>query len=137
MDFEIAIIAVGLAREQAFELALGGLVAQLFERRLGFLDDALVTLGLAQLDELDRVLILLLDALVAIDQMFEAGALTRDFLRLVGVVPEVRVFDLGVQLGKAPVCDIPVKDASAARRATVGCRRRWPGFPRAFVCLSA
>jgi hypothetical protein len=69
--------------------------------------------------------------------MFEAGALTRDFLRLIGVVPEVSVFDLGIQLGKAPVCDIPVKDASAARTATFGFRRRWPEFPRAFVCLSA
>jgi hypothetical protein len=133
VDFEIAVVAVGLAREQAFELALGSLVAQFFERRLGFLDDALVAFGLAQLDELDRVAIILLDALVAADQVLEAGALAGYFLRRLGIIPESRVFDLGVQFGKAPVRDIPVKDASAARRAIFGCRRRWPGFPRASV----
>jgi hypothetical protein len=124
MDLEIAVVAVGLARQQAFELALRRFVAQLFERALGFLDDAVIVLGFAQLDELDRVVVVLFDALIAADQMFEAGALTRDFLRLFGIVPESRVLDLGAQLGKAPVRDIPVKDASAAGRATFGCRRR-------------
>jgi len=131
VHFEVAVVAVGLTRKQAFELALCGFVAQLFERCLGFRDDAVIVLGLAQLDEFDRVAIVLFDTLIAADQMFEAGALARDFLRFVGVVPEIRVFDLGAQFGKAPVGDIPVKDASAAGRATFGCRRRWPGSLRA------
>jgi hypothetical protein len=114
VDFEIAVIAVGLPRQQAFELALGGFGAQLVECRLGLLDDALVALGLAQLDELDGVGVFLLDALVAVDQVFQAAALTGDLLRRFGVVPEIGRFDLFVQLGETPVGDIPVKDASAA-----------------------
>src|SRR5580704_18269343 len=39
MGLEIAVVGVGLARQQAFELALSGLVAQVCERRLGLLDD--------------------------------------------------------------------------------------------------
>ena len=41
MDFEIAVVGIGLAREQAFELALGDLDTQLLEIGLGFGDDAL------------------------------------------------------------------------------------------------
>jgi hypothetical protein len=118
MSFEVAIVAVGLAGEEAFELALGRLGAQLVERRLGLLDDGLVALRIAELDQLDRVLVVLFDALVAVDQMVEPGALTGDFLRFLGIVPEGRVLDLLVQFGEAPVRDIPVKDASAATRAT-------------------
>ena len=114
MNFEIAVVAVGLARQQAFELALCGLGAQLVERRLGVLDDALVALGVAQLDELDGVGIVLFDPLVAVDQVFQAAALTRDLLRRLGIVPEIGRFDLFVQFSEAAVGDIPVKDASAA-----------------------
>jgi hypothetical protein len=114
VDFEIAVVAVGLARQQAFQLALGGLGAQLVECRLGLLDNALVTLGLAQLDELDGVGVVLVDALVAVDQVFQTTALTRDLLRRFGIVPEIGRLDLFVQLGETPIRDIPVKDASAA-----------------------
>jgi hypothetical protein len=131
VDFEIAVIAVGLARQQAFELALGGFRPQFVERGLGFRDDALVALGLAQFDELDRVAVVLLDALIPADQIFQPAALARDLLRRLGVVPEIGRLDLFVQLGETAVRDIPVKDASAAGRAISGCRRRWPGFPRA------
>jgi hypothetical protein len=114
MDFEIAVVAVRFPREQAFELAFGGFGAQLVERRLGFLDDALVAFGLAQFDELDSVGVVLLDALVAVDQVFQAAALTGDLLRGFGVVPEIGRLDLFIQFGETPVGDIPVKDASAA-----------------------
>jgi hypothetical protein len=53
MDFEIAVVAVSLARQQAFELAPSGFGAQLFECGLGLDDDTLVTLGLTQFYELE------------------------------------------------------------------------------------
>ncbi len=118
MDFEIAIVAVGLARQQAFELAPCCLGAQLFERRLGFGDDLRLALGFAQLDQLERVVDLALDAPVAGDRLVEPGALAQQLLRGGRVVPQARVFDLGVQLGETPGCCIPVKDASSAAPAT-------------------
>jgi hypothetical protein len=67
MDLEIAVVAVGLARKQAFKLAFRRLGAQFVECRFGFLDDRVVTFRLTELDELDRVVVVLLDTLVATD----------------------------------------------------------------------
>ena len=104
-----------------------------FERRLGFLDDPVVAFGLGQLDELDRVLVTLLDAFVAADQVVEPVARADQLLRCLGIVPELRVLGPAVQLVEPGGRDIPVKDASAAKRAISRCPRLGPGFPRA--CL--
>jgi len=103
VDFKIAVIAVGFARQQAFQLAAGRLGAQLFECALGLRDDIRVTLGLAQFDQFQRLVDLALDP---------------QLLRGPGVVPQAWVLDLVVQLGEAPGCRIPVKDASSAVPAT-------------------
>ena len=50
MHFEIAVIGVGLAGEEALELAPRRLGAQLFERRLGLGDDGGLAFRLAQRD---------------------------------------------------------------------------------------
>jgi hypothetical protein len=123
LDLEVAVIGVGLAREEAFELALRRLVPQRLERLLRLLDDRLVALRLAELDEAERVVDLALDAAVALDRTVETVALAQRLLRLLGVVPEVRVLRRGVQLGEPPVCVIPVKDASSAGPTTSGSRR--------------
>ncbi len=75
MDLEIAVVGVGFAREQAFELALLRLLAQLFERPLGLGDDSLIALGLAQPDQLDRLLDLAFDPAIALDRPFQPGPL--------------------------------------------------------------
>ena len=106
---------------------------QLLQARLGLGDNRIVALGLAEPDQLDRVFNLALDAAVALNRPFEAGALAQDLLRLGRVVPELRIFRLGVQLGEAPVGNLPVKDASSAAPTTSGCRRRPPVSRRAFV----
>ena len=73
MDFEIAVVAVGLARQQAFELAPSGLGAQLFERRPRPRRRSRLALGLAQFDQLERVVDLALDAPIAGDRRGRAG----------------------------------------------------------------
>ena len=118
MDFQIAIVAVGLARQQAFELAPCRLGAQLFERGLGLGDDLRLALGFAERDQFERVVDLVLDAPVAGDRLVEPGALAQQLLRRGRVVPQARVLRLGVQFGQAPGCRIPVKDASSAAPAT-------------------
>jgi hypothetical protein len=118
MDFEITVVAVGLARQEAFELALLCLVAQLFEAPLGLGDDLVVALAFAELDQLQRLIDLALDTAVALDRALKSGALAQDLLRRRAVVPQLRVFGLAVQLFEAGVGGIPVKDASSAAPAT-------------------
>jgi len=118
MDFEIAIIGIGLAREQALELALGNLDPQLLEIGLGFGNDALVALGIAELDEAELIVELALDPAVAVDGVVQLVALAQRRLRGFRLVPELRVLGLGVQL-REPACGvIPVKDASSAAPGT-------------------
>jgi hypothetical protein len=136
VDLEVAIVGVGLAGEQAFEFALRGLRMELFERRLGLLDDTVVALGLGQLDELDRVLVALLDAPIAANQVFEPVALADQLLRRRRIVPELGILGPAGQLVKPSGRDIPVKDASAAGRAISRCRRSESGFPHASLIPS-
>jgi hypothetical protein len=46
-------------------------------------------------------------------------ALAHDLLRLLGLVPEGRIFGERVQVVEAPESVVPVKDASSAARATI------------------
>jgi hypothetical protein len=96
MDFEIAIIGIGFARQQALELSSGRLRAQLLERRLGLGDDRGFALGLAKLDQLEGLFDLALDPPVATDRLVEAGALAQQLLRSSGIVPQLRILGLRV-----------------------------------------
>ena len=87
MDFEITVVAVRLAREQAFELAPRRLGAQLFERGLGLGDDLRLALGLAKLDQFERLVDFALDPPVAADRLIEPGALAQQLLRGGRVIP--------------------------------------------------
>ena len=126
MHFEIAVVGVGLAGKQAVELTPGGFSAQLIERRFGVGDDRVITLGLAKLDQLERIGDLALDPPIAADRLVKPGALAQQFLSRGGIIPQARVLGLRVQLGQAAGCGLPVKDASSAAPATCLCRRRPP-----------
>jgi hypothetical protein len=99
VHLEIGVVAVGLAREQALELALCRLLAEPLQRRLGLLEDRLVVLGLGKLDQTERVIELALDLAIALDAALEARALAQQRLRSRGLFPEVRVLDEGIELG--------------------------------------
>ena len=118
MDLEIAVVGIGLARQQAFELAPGRLGAQPFERRLGLRDDARFALGFAELDQLERLVDLALDPQVAADRLIEAGALSQQLLRARGILPQAGVLGLRIQLGETAGRGLPVKDASSAAPTT-------------------
>jgi hypothetical protein len=94
------------------------LVAQGCEIGLGLGDDCIVVLGVAEFDQFDGLLDFALDAPIALNRALQLVALAQDLLGGRGVVPELGVFRLGVQLGEAPVCDVPVKDASSAAPTT-------------------
>ena len=114
MHFEIAVIAVRLARQQAFQLLLGRDLAQPGQHLLGLGDDILVTLHLAEFDQLQRIVQLALNGAIAFDALFQLGALAQQFLRLVAVVPQIGVGREGIQLVEPGNRTIPVKDASSA-----------------------
>ena len=118
MDLEIGIEAVGLARQQRFELAAGDFLLQGLQRVLGFGDDALIVLGLAELDHPDIVLELALDLADAVQRILQRGALLHQLLGLLGIVPEIGIFGELVQLGEARRGCLDVKDASSAARLT-------------------
>ena len=62
MDFQIAVVEVGLAREQRLELAPRHFGLELPQSRFGVGDGLLILLGLAELDHGELVVELLLDA---------------------------------------------------------------------------
>ena len=114
MDFEIRIVGVGLAGQQRLELAPRHLGFKRAQARLGFGDDFLIVLGLAELDQGDLVVELLVDAGERRKLLVERGALLHHPARPRRIVPEIGVFGLPVQLGKAGARFVDVKDASSA-----------------------
>jgi hypothetical protein len=118
MHFEIAVVGVGLAGEQALELAPRRFRAQLFERRFGVRDDGRLALGLTHLDQLEGVGNLPLDPAITVDRLVQLGAFAQQLLCRRGIIPQPRILGLGVQLGEAAVCSLPVKDASSAAPTT-------------------
>ena len=118
MDFEIGVVGVGFARQQRFELAPRGLGLERLEHRLGLGDDALILLGIAELDHGDLVVEIALDPADGVELIVERVALLHHALGAGGVVPERRIFGLRVQLGEARLGFVEVKDASSAVQST-------------------
>ena len=118
MHFEIGIEAIGLARQQRFQLAARDFLLQGFERVLGLDHHAFVVLGFAERDHFDIVVELTLDLADAFERIHQRGALLHQLLGLLGIVPEIGIFGELVQLGKASRGCLDVKDASSAARLT-------------------
>jgi hypothetical protein len=118
MDLEEGVVVIGLAREQRLELAARDVGLEPAQRLLGLGDDAGIALGIAELDHADLVGELLLDAGERAEVVLERGALLHQAARLLGIVPEIGVFGLLVQLGQPGLRLVDVKDASSAARPT-------------------
>ena len=118
MDLEVAVIGVGLAGEQAFQLLLGGQRRDPGELGLGIGQGPLIVLRLRQLDQADRVVEPALDLADVAERLLELGALAHQRLRLGRVVPERRILGAPVQLVETTARFIPVKETSSAVPAT-------------------
>ena len=92
MNFQIAIIAVGFARQQRLNAGFLALAAERAYRLFGFLDDFLVIFRLAQLQQLDIVGQFSRDLVDSFDAGLELGAFSHQTLRFGGVIPEFWVF---------------------------------------------
>ena len=118
MDFEIGVVGVGFAREQRLELAPRGLGLERLEHRLGLGDDALILLGLAELDHGDLVVEIALDPADGVELIVERVALLHHALGAGGVVPETSGLRPARSARRGAPWLVEVKDASSAVRST-------------------
>ena len=118
MDLEEAVVTVGLAREQALQLAPLRFLAGLGKRGFRLAVDLLVGLLVGELGEREAVLQLLLQPLVGADRRIEPGALPHHRAGTLGIGPEVGVFGRAVQRLQAVTGAVEVKGASSAAPAT-------------------
>ena len=114
MDFQIAIVGVGLAGQQRFQFRRRRTALEGRQRRLGLGHHLGVVLGLAQFDQVDAVGQFLGDLVDRLDPGFQTIALAHQGLGLVRIVPEFGAFRLGVQLLEFKNGIVVVKDASSA-----------------------
>src|SRR3954451_6471105 len=119
IDFDIGTIGVGLACEQCSDLVALRTFGKLGKASHTVVDQVLVAFGLRELDELSRIGKLAFDRTSRADRMLEPLAFPHDFLRGLGIVPESRVFDLGVELVEPPDRAIPVDEPPEQRRRRI------------------
>jgi hypothetical protein len=110
VDFDIAVVGVGFARQQRRDLVALRPLRQLGERANTVVDQGVVALHLGQLDQFDRVLELRLDLARRSDCLLEAPALAHHLLRRLRVIPQRRILDLVVQFAQPPVRLVPVEE---------------------------
>jgi len=116
MHFDIAVVGVGLAREQSFELTPFTLGLERFESgdSLGF--GRLVAFGLSEFDQGSRVIEIALDFRKRAQSVFQHRAFAHHLLGEIGIGPKIGVFGFRVEFGQTPRRRIDVKDASSAIR---------------------
>jgi len=88
-------------------------------RKCGFL----VVFALCQFQQFACLAKAVFQAGDAVDVLLQAGALTAQGLRVLGVVPDIRVFQLPVYFFQALALGIVVKDTPEAKAAAAGDRR--------------
>ena len=128
VDFQEGVIAVSLAGEQRLQLGAAHTLGQLLQAGHSLLDHVRIVFHFGKLDDLDRVGQLALGFDNRLDRRLQTIALAHQQLGLLGIVPEVRGFGFRVQLVKAFLGSIPVKDASSAGPLPAGFRRIGSGF---------
>jgi hypothetical protein len=114
MNFDIGVVGIDFARQERLDLALLGFSLQSFELPYAFLLGLGIGLGLGKLDERHGIFEFRVEALERSQPVFEFGTFTHDFLRGIGIVPEVGIFDFGIQFGETACRGLDVKDASSA-----------------------
>jgi hypothetical protein len=121
MDFEITVVRIGFARQQGFEFTARHFAFELAQRLFGVGDGLDVILALAELNHHALVAEFLLNAAKRAELILQRVTLAHHALRARLIVPKIGILGFAVQLGKAAVRGIDVKDASSAVRSTARC----------------
>ncbi len=114
VNLDIGVVGIGLAGQQRLDLAAPGVRLQGVQLAEPFLSGSLVAFRLGKLDKRDRIQKFVFEMIERTKPILKCGALAHDVLRGFGIIPKIRIFRLGVQLGKAAGGGIDVKDASSA-----------------------
>ena len=114
VQFDIAVVGVSLARQQAFDLAPLGLLGAGPQAGHGIGDHRRIALSFRHRDQFQGIG----DISLQLDDAFHRGGDLVPFAHHLlcggGVVPQRRIFGAVVQFRQAAFGDIPVKDASSA-----------------------
>jgi hypothetical protein len=112
-------VRVHLAREHALELEVLDLAFELRRvagDRVDDLREPRLALELGELQEFERAGDAVAGAVEPADQRVELGALLAERLRLLGLLPDLRILELARDLYQPLVLAVVVKDTSAGRR---------------------
>jgi len=119
IDLDIGIVRVRLAREQRRDLVPLRPFGKLGEAAHGIVGKRGVAFGLGHLEELGRVGKLPLDRPGRADRLLQPPPLAHDVLGVLGVVPQRRVFDLGVELLEPLHRRIPIEEPAEQRQGGI------------------
>jgi hypothetical protein len=109
-------VRVHRAREHALELEALDLLVELAGVALDLGDRAGLALGLGELEELEGTGDAGPDAVEPFGDRGELGALAAERLRLVGVVPDLRVLEFAAYFGEPLAPAVVLKDTPLRRR---------------------
>ena len=112
IDLDIAVVGVGLAGQQCRHLVAVGAVGKLGQSGDAVVDQGGVAFRLGHGDQLDRVLQFAFDLAGGADRFFQALALAHDLLRRLGVIPQRRILDLGIELVEPLHRPVPVEESA-------------------------
>jgi hypothetical protein len=115
-------------RQHGLKAHLLGAPAQFLQRGFRVGHHGRVILRLGHLDQALGVRQVVLNPGDRRDGAFQLLAFAHQLLRGLRIVPQRRVFGLGVQFVQAAVGGIPVKDASSAGQWPARCLRRYVRF---------
>src|SRR5690606_858780 len=112
MNLEVGIVGVRFAAEQSLHLVRIGSLGEPAEAGEPFGNDRVVSFHLAEFHKLDRVSHFARDLVNGPDRTFEAAPFAHKFFRALGVVPESRILDTGVELVETAHRAVPVERAA-------------------------
>ncbi len=112
VDLDVAVVAVGLARQQRFQLGAGGPLLQARQLLAHLFKGRLVALGVGKLGELQGVGELGLQLVDRLHLGGQAVALAHQGLGVVRTIPQGGILRARVQLIELPKGRFPVKVAS-------------------------
>ena len=108
VDLKEGIVGIRLAIQQRLDFLGGSFVAQGFQRGLGVGHDARIPLSLAHFDQFDIVAQIAVQRLVIADLVDQHLPVTHQQLRGLGVVPQGRIFDPGIEFLKPVFRRFPI-----------------------------
>jgi hypothetical protein len=115
IDLDIGVVGVRFPGEQGGDLVALGTLGEFGEAGDGVVDQRAVALAVGELHQLQCIGELTLDRAGRPYRMLQPLALAHHLLRRLGIVPQRRLLDLGVQLFQPAVGAVPVEEPAQQR----------------------